>query len=542
MRIVITQLNFTVGDIAGNIEKITSSYKKAVRSKADLVVFSEMAITGYPPEDLVLRKSFQEAAMQAVEKLAELTGKKGTAILVGGIWREENTVYNAAFLLDGGEIHHRQYKHCLPNYGVFDEKRLFTAGHLPSPANWRRKKLGILICEDMWEPAAARNLQKKGAELLIVINASPYDFEKQEARLENARARVKENKLPLIYANQTGGQDEVVFDGNSFVLSAQGELTAQFHGFEEDSAVFELKGKSITTSRRDIRPSLAPYDGDTILRDIYHAMMLGLRDYVHKNRFPGVLLGLSGGIDSALTAAIAVDALGPEAVHAVMLPSPYTSRASMEDAAECAKKLRIRLDTVSISSAMLAFDKMLGPLFSGRQPDLTEENIQSRLRGNALMAISNKFGNLLITTGNKSEMAVGYATLYGDMCGAYNVLKDIYKTTIYKLANWRNRQNTVIPKRIITKPPSAELRPNQTDQDSLPPYDLLDAILQRFIEQQMSSKEIIAEGFDKTMVERVAKMFYRSEFKRRQAPPGVKITPMSFGRDRRYPLASGWNR
>jgi NAD+ synthase len=535
LRIAIAQANFIVGDISGNAKKIAIQHKKAAEENADLIVFSEMAITAYPAEDLVLRKRFQEEAMRTVEQLANLTKNK-TAILVGGLWGEEGIVYNTAFLLGDGRLMHRQYKHNLPNYGVFDEKRVFAEGKVPAPVEWRGVKLGILICEDMWSREAATRQKIEGAELLISINASPYEFKKQEIRTGVAIARVKETGLPLIYVNQVGGQDELVFDGNSFAMSAKEEIKASLKGFEEDFAVVTWDKNSGSFTGGNIA-SREKSDEETI----YKALMLGLRDYVQKNRFAGVLLGLSGGIDSALVAAVAADALGAEHVNAIMMPSPYTSQESLEDAEQCARALGIHLDTIPIFPAMEAFDEMLAVKFAGKAHDTTEENIQSRLRGNILMAVSNKFGHLLLTTGNKSEMSVGYATLYGDMCGGYNILKDVYKTMVYKLARWRNAQGKVIPERILTKAPSAELKPNQTDQDSLPPYDLLDAILVRLIEQQMPVVEIAAEGYDRNVVERVAKMLFAAEYKRRQAPPGVKITAMSFGRDRRYPLTNGWN-
>lgn len=535
--IAIAQLNFTVGDIAGNTEKIVGSYNKAASENCDLVIFPETSIVGYPPEDLVLRKGFQKAAMQAVEQLAGLTGN-GPAILLGGIWNENGHLYNTAFLLDKGRIAHKQYKYKLPNYGVFDEKRVFSAGRLPEAVLWRETKIGILICEDMWDHEAASNLAKNGAEILIVINASPYDREKHMARIDAAQKRVTETGLPLIYVNQVGGQDELVFDGSSFTIF-KSEVNNQLQSFKEDFAIIKWQkgGNSCEITGNNCHQF---YDHRDISA-IYSAMTLGLHDYVEKNRFPGVLLGLSGGIDSALTAAIAVDALGAQRVHAIMMPSPYTAKESLKDAAECAKSLGIKLDIIPISAAMLVFDEMLAPVFAGSKPDITEENIQSRLRGNILMALSNKTGKMVLTTGNKSEMSVGYATLYGDMCGGFNVLKDIYKTDVYKLANWRNRQSMVIDENIIAKVPSAELRPNQADQDSLPPYDLLDAILQRLIEQGLSVSDIVAEGYEKETVEHISRLLYRAEYKRRQAPPGVKISPMSFGRDRRYPVTNFWN-
>lgn len=527
LNIAIAQLNFTVGDIAGNVKKIVVAHVRAAKEKTDLVVFPEMCITGYPPEDLVLRASFQDEAMRAVEKLAGIT-QTGPAILCGSVWRDDDNLYNTAFLLDGGKITHRQYKHSLPNYGVFDEKRVFIAGTVPSPVTLRGVKLGILICEDMWNCEAAHALKAQGAELLVSINASPYETAKHAMRVDAAKACVKDTGLALIYVNQIGGQDELVFDGGSFVMDKGSHITTLLKAFQEDFAIVGEKTGKVEAC-------------GSVEEDIYSAMVLGLRDYIEKNRFPGVLLGLSGGIDSALTAAVATDALGKDRVRAVMLPSPYTSKESLEDAAECAKLLDIRLDTVPISPAMPVISDMLAGVFAGKQPDITEENIQSRLRGLVLMAISNKFGALVLTTGNKSEMGAGYATLYGDMCGAFNVLKDVYKTEVYKISRWRNKRGRVMPERVITKAPSAELKPNQTDQDSLPPYDVLDTILQMLIEQRLSVAEIAAQGYDYKTTERVAKLLYRSEYKRRQAAPGVKITRMAFGRDRRYPLTSGWN-
>ncbi len=538
MKIAIAQSNFTVGDIAGNMERIAALHRQASKQKADLLICSEMCITGYPPEDLVLRKSFRQAAMQAVSGLASLT-KKGAALLCGGLWNEDGALYNAAFLFENGQVVHRQYKHHLPNYGVFDERRVFKEGIFPAPLSWRGMKLGLLICEDMWSDDVARNLSMHGAELLVSINASPFDVKKHDVRIAQAKQRVSETGLPLIYVNQIGGQDELVFDGSSFVMSADGIVQGQLDSFREDFAIvtWDAGGKRLECGAKG--EARGEKRGEDEL--IYNALTLGLRDYVEKNRFPGVVLGLSGGIDSALTAAVAVDALGRERVHALMMPSPYTSRASLEDAAACARALDIRLDIVPISQAMLVFDELLAPLFAGGKPDVTEENIQSRLRGNILMAVSNKFNKMLLTTGNKSEMSVGYATLYGDMCGGFNVLKDVYKMEVYALARWRNRQREVIPERVLTRAPSAELKPNQTDQDSLPPYDILDAILERLIEEQMPVSEIIAAGYERETVEKVSRMLYRSEYKRRQAPPGVKITTMSFGRDRRYPLTNGWS-
>jgi NAD+ synthase len=537
LNIALVQSNFTVGHIAGNVARIAALYDIAVTAKADLVVFSEMAITGYPPEDLVLRKGFQKAAKEAVDELARLT-VKGAAILVGGLSCEGSVLHNTVYLLEGGRVTHQQHKHHLPNYGVFDEKRVFAKGPIPDPVEWRGVKLGILVCEDMWEADVAKHLKDKGAQMLISVNASPYEMSKAGQRKQMAQARVQETSLPLLYVNQYGGQDELVFDGRSFVLSSEGELCLRLRAFEEDLALsqWEKSGARLSCAQRII--ALPQSDEETI----YRAMVLGLQDFVRKNGFQGVVLGMSGGIDSALSAAVAVDALGSRQVRTVMLPSPFTSAESSEDATECAKRLGVRLDTISIEPAMRAFDAMLAPMFDGKPLGVTAENIQPRLRAAVLMAISNKEGLMLLTTGNKSEMSVGYTTLYGDMCGGYSVLKDIYKTTIYKVAVWRNKQGEVIPQRIFTKAPSAELKPGQRDQDTLPPYELLDAILLRLVEEQRSVDEVVAQGYEREVVERVASMLYGAEYKRRQAPPGVKITGMSFGRDRRYPIASGWRK
>jgi NAD+ synthase len=452
---------------------------------------------------------------------------------------------NSALLLDQGRIASVRYKHDLPNYGVFDEKRLFAPGPLPGPMPFRGVRLGVMVCEDMWTPDAAECLQESGAELLLVPNGSPYEFEKRDQRIQLAIARVTETGLPLAYVNQVGGQDELVFDGASFVINADHRLAAQLPCFQEAVALTHWRREGERWVCEE-GPLEKPAEG---LEAIYAAMMLGLRDYVNKNRFPGVLLGLSGGIDSALTAVVAADALGPDKVRAVMMPSPFTSRESLEDAAEVAKLLGIRLDSVSIEPAMAAFDGMMKPLFDDLPRDIAEENIQARARGITLMALSNKFGSMVLSTGNKSEMSVGYSTLYGDMCGGYSVLKDVYKMTVFALSRWRNQTlpvgalgpaGRVIPERIITKPPTAELRPNQTDQDTLPPYAVLDDILDAIIEHELGVDEIVARGHDRATVLKVWRMVDVSEYKRRQAPPGVKITRRAFGRDRRYPITNAF--
>jgi NAD+ synthase len=555
LTIAIAQINPTVGDIAGNLERIRSFRARAAAAGADLVVFSELVVVGYPPEDLVLKPALQDAARGAVEALATDTGDGGPALILGAPWVERGKLYNAMLLLRGGHLVTARYKHDLPNYGVFDEKRVFAAGAVPGPMAFpltgsgdEQLRIGGMVCEDMWTGDVAEALGESGAEILIVPNGSPFEHDKQDVRLNLAVARVTETGLPLIYCNQVGGQDELVFDGASFVLDADRRLVAQAKAFEEDLLLTRWRrgeGEVWTCSEGRITP---PVDG---LEAIYRAMCLGLRDYVDKNRFPGVVLGLSGGIDSALSAAVAVDALGPERVHAVMMPSRYTSPASLEDATAVAAALGIRLDSVPIEPAVEGFAAMLEPLFEGRAPDITEENIQARIRGMILMAISNKLGPMVLTTGNKSEMSVGYATLYGDMCGGYSVLKDVYKTTLFVVARWRNQHvpadvrgpaGRVIPERVITKPPSAELRPDQKDQDSLPPYDALDAILQGLVEQDLSARDLVAKGHDPAVVRKVSNLLDLAEYKRRQAPPGVKITRKAFGRDRRYPITNAFRK
>ncbi|WP_119459960.1 NAD+ synthase [Rhodospirillaceae bacterium SYSU D60014] len=551
LAIALAQLNPTVGDIAGNIAKLRAARRQAAELGADLMLTTELVVCGYPPEDLVLNPTLQEACVAAVRGLAAETADGGPAMLVGTPWREDGKLYNAALLLADGQITATRFKSDLPNYGVFDEKRVFAAAPPQGPVNFRGVRLGVLVCEDMWSPDIVECLAESGAEILLVPNGSPYEHDKQDKRLNLAVARITESGLPLVYVNQVGGQDELVFDGASFVLDADCSLRAQFPSWREHLALtrWRREGEGWRCEPAEIK--LPPADDYNGLAQIYHAMVLGLRDYVEKNRFPGVLLGLSGGIDSALSAAVAVDALGAERVWTVMMPSPYTSPDSLEDAAACASLLGVRLDSVSIAPAMQAFDEMLAPSFANSAPNITEENIQSRARGMTLMALSNKFGPMVLSTGNKSEMSVGYATLYGDMCGGFSVLKDVYKTTVFALARWRNQQRPegargpegrVMPERIITKPPTAELKPNQTDQDTLPPYDRLDAILQCLVEADMAIDEIVARGHDRATVNAVWRMLDRAEYKRRQAPPGVKITRRAFGRDRRYPITNAFIR
>jgi NAD+ synthase len=553
LTIAIAQTNPTVGDIPGNVARIRAARADAAAAGADLVVCSELVVVGYPPEDLVLKQAFQEEARRAALELAGDTADGGPALIVGAPWVDRGRLYNAMLLLQGGRIATARYKHDLPNYGVFDEKRVFAAGPVPGPIAFplqggEQLRIGGMVCEDMWTGDVAEGLEESGAEILIVPNGSPFEHDKQDVRLNLAVARVTETGLPLIYCNQVGGQDELVFDGASFVLGADRRLVAQAKAFEEDLLITRWRcGEDGVWACIEGRIEPAVEGSEAI----YQAMSLGLRDYVDKNRFPGVVLGLSGGIDSALSAAVAVDALGPERVHAVMMPSRYTSAESTEDATAVAQALGIRLDTIPIEPAVAAFATMLGPVFAGRAPDITEENLQARIRGVILMALSNKLGSMVLTTGNKSEMSVGYATLYGDMCGGYSVLKDVYKTTVFALARWRNQHlpagargpaGAVIPERVITKPPSAELRADQTDQDSLPPYDELDAILQGLVEQDLSARELVAKGHDPAVVRRVSNLLDLAEYKRRQAPPGVKITRKAFGRDRRYPITNAFRK
>jgi NAD+ synthase len=542
-RIALAQLNPVMGDIAGNLVRARAA--RAQASDADVILFSELFIVGYSPEDLVLKPALQDDARAAVEELAKDTAS-GPAILMGAPWKEDGKLYNAMLLLDGGKVAAKTFKVDLPNYGVFDEKRVFAAGPPPRPLMVRGVALGVPVCEDIWKQDVTACLADTGAEILCVPNGSPFEAGKEDVRLKLAASRVMETGLPLLYLNQLGGQDEIVYDGASFVLNADQSIAVALPGWREQVTVTEW--------RRDENKKWRCTPGETFVAEdrssqVYHAMMLALRDYVNKNRFPGVVLGLSGGIDSAISAAVAVDALGADRVRCVMLPSRYTSRDSLEDADACARLLGVAYETVEIERAVAAMGEILAAPFAGTKADTSEENIQSRLRGVILMALSNKFGPMVLTTGNKSEMSVGYATLYGDMCGGYNVLKDIYKTEVFALSRWRNENSPagalgprgiVIPERIITKPPTAELRANQTDQDSLPPYDILDGILKCLVEEEMGFEDIVARGFDAATVKRIEQLLYVSEYKRRQAPPGVKISARNFGRDRRYPITNAF--
>ena len=545
LRIALAQMNPHEGELRANAARIRALRAEAAAQGADLLVTPEFSIAGYPPEDLVLKPAFRAMAEAEIAALAAETADGGPGLVVGGPWLDGNKLYNAAFLLDGGKIVARRAKHELPNYGVFDDKRVFDAGPAPGPVVFRGVRLGLMVCEDWWFPAVSETLAESGAEILLSINGSPFEVDKGEARVDLAVARVVETGLPFVFLNQMCGQDELVFDGASFVLNADRSLAVRAPSFAEALVLTEWTrqpGGWHCTPQELHRPL-----GHAA--QIYHAMMLGLRDYVNKNRFPGIVLGLSGGIDSAISAAVAADALGPDRVRAVMLPSPYTSADSLEDAAACARLLGIRYESVPIGPAMEAFTSMLAPAFGNRPPDTTEENLQSRIRGVTLMAMSNKFGDMLLTTGNKSEMSTGYATIYGDMCGGYSVLKDVYKTDVFAVCRWRNAhvpdgalgpRGAVMPERVITKPPSAELKPDQTDQDTLPPYEVLDAILRGLVEEENSVDELVAQGHERALVLRIWRMLDRAEYKRRQAPPGVKIGRRAFGRDRRYPITNGF--
>jgi NAD+ synthase len=542
LAIALAQLNPTVGDVAGNTEKVRQARATAAGQGADLIIFPELFISGYPPEDLVLKPAFQAACRAAVEALARET-VSGPATLVGAPWVEDGKLYNAHLLLEGGKITAARYKVDLPNYGVFDEKRVFAPGPMPGPIVLKGVRIGVPVCEDIWGTDVVECIAETGGEILLVPNGSPYWRDKTAVRLNIAVARVVESGLPLVYLNMVGGQDELVFDGASFGLNADRSFAFQLPAFRE---------VVVTTQWVRENGAWRCLPGESALIEEgdqadYAACVLGLRDYVEKNSFKGVVFGLSGGIDSALCAAIAVDALGPERVRAVMLPYRYTSQDSLEDAAAVAQALGIQYDTVPIAAPVEGFEATLKPLFAGTNRDITEENLQSRARGTILMAISNKFGLMVVTTGNKSEMSAGYATLYGDMNGGFNPIKDLYKSEVFRLCRLRNTwrppgalgpAGAVMPERVITKPPTAELRENQKDQDTLPPYDMLDAILERLVEREEPVADIVAAGFDIDLVKRVDRMLNLAEYKRRQAAPGVKVTLRNFGRDRRYPIVN----
>jgi NAD+ synthase len=541
--IALAQIDCVVGDIAHNAGRVRAARAQAAALGADLVMFSELFLAGYPPEDLVLKPAFQEACRSALEGLARDTGDGGPAVLVGVPWVDEGRCHNAVALLDHGRIDAVRFKVDLPNYGVFDEKRVFAPGPMPGPIAFRGVRLGVPICEDIWAQEVVECLTETGAEILLVPNGSPYWRGKHEERLQVALSRVVESELPMLYLNQVGGQDELVFDGGSFALNADRSLGCQLPDFCECVArtVWERRGDTWVCIEGPHDKTLGGDEAD------YAACVMGLRDYVEKNRFPGVVMGLSGGIDSAICAALAADALGPDRVHCIMLPYRYTSGESLSDAEDCAKALGVRYDIMPIAPGVEGIEQALAPLFAGRARDITEENIQSRARGLLLMAVSNKFGPMLVTTGNKSEMSVGYATIYGDMNGGFNPIKDLYKMQVFRLCALRNRWKpagakgpggVVIPPNIIEKPPSAELRENQKDQDSLPPYDVLDDILECLVEKEMRVSDIVARGHDIETVKKIERLLYIAEYKRRQSAPGVKVTRKNFGRDRRYPIVN----
>ncbi len=528
MKLGIAQLNLTVGDIAGNAARLLAAAKEAHAAGAELLLTPEMSICSYPAEDLVLRSDFTSACEAAVRQLAA-DAPAGLALIVGYPERSDDGLFNAAALLRGGRVETVYRKHHLPNHSVFDEQRVFDSGDAPCVFACGGVNFGLNICGDIWEPGPATRAMEAGADWLLVPNASPYHLNKERERVAVARSRQLEAGLPIIYANMMGGQDELVFDGASFALNADGEVVAQCPAWQEGLFYVDLAGDTCNGPRHALPDEEAA---------VYDALVLAVRDYFRKNGFKGAHLGLSGGIDSALTLAIAVDALGADKVHAVMMPSDYTAGISVEDSRDMVKRLGVRYSEIAIRPIFDAFVGQLAGEFAGRAADTTEENLQARTRGTLLMALSNKFGTLVLTTGNKSEMAVGYATLYGDMAGGFAVLKDVAKTRVYRLANYRNRLSQVIPQRIIDRPPSAELRPDQTDQDSLPPYDVLDAILAAYVERDLSARDIVASGFDAATVKKVIRMVDLAEYKRRQAPPGPRITPRNFGKDRRYPITS----
>lgn len=544
IRIALAQLNPVLGDIAGNIEKARTARADAARMKADLLLVSELFVSGYPPEDLVLKPAFTRACMDAVEELAKDTTDGGPGIIIGSPYSDDSGLFNAIAVLDKGEVQTWRKKVDLPNYGVFDEKRVFDQGPMPGPVNFRGIRIGIPICEDIWgDMGVCETLAESGAEFLLVPNGSPYVSEKMDVRYQVVIRQIIESGLPIAYLNQLGGQDELMFDGGSFVLNSDHSLAVQMNQFEESVITTTWRrGDNGWSCDDGVKANLPDSDEAN-----WRACVMGLRDYVNKNGFANVVLGLSGGIDSAIVAAMAVDALGEERVRCIMMPYDYTSEESLTDAADCAKALGVRYETVPIQKPVTGFSEVLSDLFEGTNEGVTEENLQSRARGVILMAVSNKFGSMVVTTGNKSEISVGYATLYGDMNGGYNPIKDLYKMQVYKLAAWRNENvpsdckgpsGEVIPQNIIDKAPSAELRPDQTDQDSLPPYPVLDDILECLVEKEMSVEEIVDKGHERETVLRIQHLLYIAEYKRRQSAPGVKITAKQFGRDRRYPITN----
>jgi NAD+ synthase (glutamine-hydrolysing) len=534
LRLFLAQYNLCVGDIDGNTARVFEAAERGAASGADLVLLPELALSGYPPEDLLFHSGFRRQVQGAVRRLCDR--KLAVDVMVGYPEYQGSEIFNSAALIRGGRVYANHRKQSLPNYRVFDEKRYFTAGQAPTLVDVRGSRVAMLVCEDIWTAEPARAARAAGAQALFVINASPFQMHKQREREMIAAQRVVETGLPLIYLNLIGGQDELVFDGNSFVMAADGTVTQRLPAWREAEAIVEL-------ARVDGR--LVPIPGEVAPElseeeSVYGALVLGVRDYVGKHRFPGVVMGLSGGVDSALTLAIAVDALGPSRVQAVMMPSRYTSQMSLDDAEAEARLLGVRYSVISIEGMFASTLGALAGEFAGRKPDTAEENIQSRCRGVLLMGISNKTGSMLLTTGNKSEMAVGYATLYGDMAGGFAPIKDCSKLLVYRLANYRNSLSPAIPPRVIERPPSAELRDDQKDTDSLPPYEVLDPILEAFIEEDLSVDDIVARGYERATVGRVLEMVKRNEYKRRQAPPGIRISSRAFGRDWRYPITSGY--
>ena len=535
MRIAIAQNNYIVGDIRHNLDLIKQSLFKAEQQECDVIVFSELALCGYPPEDLLLRADLYVIIDQAIQELLALD--TSVAMLIGHPEQKEGKLYNSASLLYQNKILATYQKQLLPNYSVFDEKRYFTAGDKTCVITLKGVNIGILICEDLWFPEPTQQAKAEGAEIILSPNASPYYRGKDHRRIAEVGDRAQQNNIPILYVNQIGGQDELLFDGASMAYDAKGQVIFVANEFSEDFATFEFEPSTQTlTSERNDAVNFHHEE------EIWHALVLGTRDYIHKNGMKGALLGLSGGIDSAVTLAIAVDALGAENVNAVMMPFKYTASMSIEDATEEAKALGIEFDIISIEPMYEAFMGQLEEKFSGTKPSIAEQNIQARTRGTLLMALSNKFGRILLTTGNKSEVAVGYCTLYGDMCGGFNPLKDVPKTLVYQLAKYRNSISPVIPERVISRAPSAELAPDQKDEDNLPPYEILDPILEAYVEHDKSIAQIVAMGFDEAIVRRVIWLVDINEHKRRQAAPGVRISPRAFGRDRRYPITSGFGR
>ncbi len=528
MKLAIAQINCVVGDLSGNVARILQYADQAKCLGVQLLLTPELSLCGYPPEDLLLRDGFYQACTQALDDLARRIS--GIDVVVGHPYEQDGKHYNAASLLQNGAVTATYFKRELPNYSVFDEKRYFSHGTKPCVFEMEGIRFALIVCEDVWEREAARRACAVGAQVLLVLNASPYALNKQQSRHHVVRSRISETGMATVFANLVGGQDELVFDGGSFAMDTTGTLTAQSPQFEEDLLILEM--------RNDLRPVGKIVAANTEDENVYHALRLGVRDYITKNRFPGVLLGLSGGIDSALTLAIAVDALGPNSVHAVMMPSQYTAQISLDDSREMAKILGVRYSELPIEVIFKEYLATLATTFTGCGVDTTEENLQARIRGTLLMALSNKQGSIVLTTGNKSEMAVGYATLYGDMAGGFSVLKDVSKTLVYRLARYRNTLGPAIPMRIITRPPSAELRADQTDQDNLPPYDVLDAIMKCYVEHNLAIPEIIALGYSEVDTRRVVHLIQISEHKRRQSAVGIRITELSYGKDRRYPITA----